>query len=180
MSYIENGYIDSGYFEGEMSVLRKKVHFVINANGYEDTDVHALLLQQVGAKYEDEISIIFGDSLKLAKKSNGVFSIRNVVGGISEAELEAIREDIPTIDQIISSLNLPSASDVLAQLAEDNAFMTSLREQVLSGISFNLVAANGDIITSGLTYDDAKNAYVLDYDTSLLNDTDYTIELVLA
>lgn len=187
MSYVESGYVEEGYFEGDVSldadsVLAKKVNFVVDKKNTSDTSIKALLLSKVGENYEDDVNIIFGKSLKLATKEGGLFKVTEIVGGISQEQLDAIDAKIPTAQSILSAItpSLPTAQSIKSLLLSDEGFMSSIAQMTLENMSVSLVAQNGTEIASSLIYDEEKNAYVLDYDTSLLDGTEYTIELTLS
>jgi hypothetical protein len=163
------GYVEDGYVDGDAVIYdpslasKKKVNFVIDNQGLSDENISALLLAKHGDTYVDDVNIIFGNSIKVAEKVGGLFSIKEIVGGISQTDLDAIYSAIPTAQSLVSN------SD----------FITNVATSVMSMMAVNIVAQNGSAITSSLVYDDDRNAYVLDYDTSLLDGTNYTIVLKL-
>ncbi len=67
--------------------------------------------------------------------------------------------------------------EVLKALTSDPSNLTSIANAVMKMIQIQLVAKNGTVITTGLTYDKTTGSYVLNYDTSKLNNTDYTINM---
>lgn len=182
-AYVESGYVEAGYVDGDSVIYdpslasRKKINFVIDNQGLSDENINALLLSKHGETYVDDVNIIFGSSLKVAERVGGVFLIKEIVGGISQAQLDAIDAKIPKASDFEAML--PTVEDIKAQLLADTGFIGSISGSVLSNISVNLVAQNGDVITSSLTYNEENSSYVLDYDTSLLDGTEYTIELKL-
>jgi len=82
------------------------------------------------------------------------------------------RDDIASLQDKISNFN-----EIGAGLLADTNFVNQITSVIVPKIQLKLIASTGAEITSGLTYDTAKDSYVLDYDTSLLDGTNYTIEM---
>ena len=127
------------------------------------------------------------------------FSISKIAGGISKEVVDLINGKIDNTNSKIDNTNtsINAISQRVEQLAVDipneikndfapeeitnsiisnETLLASLSNAVMEKIRLAIVAKNGDEITSNLTYDEERNAYVLDYDTSLLDGTDYSIE----
>jgi len=177
--YVEAGYVEAGYVVGDSvdlsTAVIKKVNFVVDNKGLSDTDLDSLLIANVGETYKDDVNVILGNSLRVGEKIADVFTIKEVAGQLKQSDLDAINNSIANVQS-----QIPTSSEVANALLTDTNFTNTISTNVLNSISVNLVAANGDIITTGLTYDAVKDAYVLDYDTSLLDGTDYTIEIKLS
>jgi len=177
--YVDSDYVKSDYIEGDIIIdlttaISKKINFVIDNQGLDVANINTLLLDKVGVNYEDSVSIIFGSSLKVAEKINGTFTIKDVIGGISQEELSAINQSILEVKN-----SIPTLDSIKTFLMNDNTFMNDIKSSVLDSLNVKLVAVNGDEIASSLVFDEANNKYVLDYDTALLDGVDYTIELSL-
>lgn len=98
------------------------------------------------------------------------FTIEKMIGGVKSEEVMNI---------VNSNLTIPTATEIATSIKNDAEFIASVKSSVLSSMNISLVAQDGTAITSNLVYDEPNNKYVLDYDTSLLDGTDYTIELSL-
>jgi len=173
MPYIKAGYTDINYFEGDIVPTNKKVNFVVDNQGLEEVALNKLLLDTYGKSYQDSINIIFGDELKIGQSETGEFSIKKMVGGINANEVISIVKNNFKIPSI------PTVKDLVTEILKEGSLLSSLKSSILSSLNVNIVAKDGTLITSKLVYDDAKHKYILDYDTSLLDGTDYTIELSL-
>ena len=189
-NYVEVGYVETDYIEGGAvdisTAMKKKINFIVDNQNLSDIDLNSLLLAQVGENYKNEISIIFGADLKIAEKKAELFAISKVAGGISKEVVDLINEKITDINaqiEIVSSRveevanSIPTVSTIVNSISSNNTLISTIANAVIGKMSVDIVAANGDVITSDLIYDDTKHSYVLDYDTSLLDGTNYTIEL---
>lgn len=186
MPYVESGYVENGYVEGDeildtqISSTSKKINFVIDNVGLDDAGINALLLEKVGDGYAEQVNIIFGSSLRVAQTEKGLFGIKSIVGGISQGELDAINGSFEEVRASVEEVrNAFDVEEFKSSILSDTTFMDSLKQNVLNSMSVNIVAQNGQLITSALSYDDNRSAYVLDYDTSLLDGTNYTIEIAI-
>jgi len=184
--YVEAGYVESGYVEGDInlsSAAKKKINFVVDNKNLGESDLKNLLSSSFGEEYENDVNVVFGSSLVVVEKQNGVTVMKEVAGQMKQEDIDAIDEKINLIDKKLSSSinslseSIPSETDIKSSLLSDADFITSITSKVLQKIKVSIIALNGDEIVTNLTYNANKNAYVLDYDTSLLDGTDYTIEL---
>ncbi len=185
-NYVVNGYVEGGYVEGGIdlsSATNKKINFVIDNQNLGEKDLKNLLLSNFGESYENDVNVVFGSSLVVVEKQNGVTVMKEVAGQMKQEDLDAIDEKISSVEKKLSSgisslsESIPSETDIKSSLLSDADFITSITSKVLQKIQVSIIALNGDEIVTNLTYNANKNAYVLDYDTSLLDGTDYTIEL---
>lgn len=179
--YVESGYVESGYVVGAgapidlSTAYSKKLNFIVDNHGLDDESLKAIMLQEVGENYENEVVVVFGADLKIAEKVNNVFSVSKVAGGMSEDVVNLINKKITDVEKSIQS-----ASNLVLEIRNTPALLSKLASSIMGKMQVNLVASQGDTITSNLIYNDDTHSYILDYDTTLLDGTDYTIEMKLA
>jgi len=174
-TYVTDGYVEHGYVEGDIdlsSAAKKKINFVVDNKNLGESDLKNLLLSSFGEEYENDVNVVFGSSLVIVEKQDGVTVMKEVAGQMKQEDIDAIDEKIYSVDEKIDNLSI--------SLLQDFDFINNVSKLVLENINVSLIAKNGDEIATGLIFDNTKNAYVLDYDTSLLDGTDYTIEMKLS
>lgn len=168
MQYVDTDYIESGHFESiEIAGFEnRRIGFVVDKRGLSEFEIIELLKQSRGEAYADEVNIIFGSDVKIAHRVDGAFRVSSIAGVVSD-----------TIEQRISTLENASVDvdSIKASLLSSSDFLNA----IASRFTVNIVVPSGATITPTLVFDEAKNAYVLDYDTSMLDGTDYTIEFKL-
>ena len=110
-------------------------------------------------------------------ESTKAFKVESIAGGISEEIVNLISKEIETTNVTLEEVqnSIPTANTIASEIVNTPELMQS----IAGAIAISLVASNGDEITSNMIFDTENNKYVLDYDTSLLDGTDYTIELKL-
>jgi hypothetical protein len=175
--YVASGYVATGYVVGDSVSYdpntavstNKKINFIVDNQGYDDANILLLLEDKVGGSYENDVNIVFGESLKIVEKKNGSFTFKEVAGGITDDELASINSEIQEAKDLATSANV--------NMLTDNSFLLLLANEVAKKLSLSLVGATGTIIESSLTFNTETSSYVFDYDTSLLDGTDYTIAL---
>ena len=180
-AYVKSGYVKIGYIEGDVdfaSIQKKKINFVVDNKELSDSVITEIMSQKFDG-YEDEVTVILGGSLKVAEKIDGAFSIKEVAGRMKDEDIEEIVNLIPTSDDNAEALLQMSSfiDSVASAIAANSSFARSVANLVLQDISVKIVAMNGDEIASSLVFDSETNSYKLDYDTSLLDGTDYEIRL---
>jgi len=138
-------------------------------------------------EYKQEIPLAQLSSNGIEYNSNNFkdttyITLKNIAGYLQEEDLKNIYDAIDTkmkdVDNTIK--NLTNSALTKDELLNDDNFINSILSKFMDAIKIQLVAKNGDIISNNLIYDENKQAFVLDYDTSLLDGTDYTIELKLS
>lgn len=170
-NYADDYYADDYYEEDivfdPLLATKKKINFIIDNQNLSDENINELLLAKYGADYTNNVNVILGSSLKVAEQVDDIFSVKEVVGGISQEQLDVISAQIPTI------------TSIKEMILQDDDFMGAIKTSVASAMKINIVAQNGTTIASDLIFDETENKYVLNYDTTQLDGTDYTIELNL-
>lgn len=166
MQYVDNDYIESGHFDGieALTYERKKIGFVVDTSASSPSAVVELLQRVRGEGYEDEINIVFGQDVKIAHKVGGAFIVSSIASAISEAT-----------EQRIASLESASLDMELiaSNLLSNQSFLNAIAQRM----SVSIVGQSGIEVISSLVFNADTNSYVLNYDTSLLDGSDYTIEL---
>jgi len=180
--YVKSGYVESGYVEGDIdlsSSTKKKINFVVDNQNLGESDLKSLLLSSFGEEYENDVNVVFGSSLVVVEKRDGVTVMKEVAGQMKQEDIDTIDEKIDSVNERVTVVD-EKIDNLSISLLQDFDFINSISKLVLENINVSLIAKNGDEIATGLIFDNTKNAYVLDYDTSLLDGTDYTIEMKLS
>ncbi len=178
--YVESGYVESGYVDGDVdfdSIKTKKVHFVVDNQGLSSSSIQNILEKKIGESYKDNITVILGDSLKVAEKINDEFEVKEIAGRLKEADIDKIASRIPTTEETADSLLQMEdfIFSIARTIASERSFIDNVADLILGRLNVRIVAKNGDELASSLVYDSDTNSYKLDYDTSLLDGTDYEI-----
>ena len=164
---LENGAvlveIDDFYSDYVPDTLLNQDGFIVGG----DEELPKLLIKKVsGGISKEVIDLINGNIEDTNSKIEDTNSKINTVS----KRVEEVANSIPTV---------PATEEIANSIISNETLLASLSSAVMEKINVSLIAKNGDEITSNLVYDEDKKAYILDYDTSLLDGTDYTIELKL-
>ena len=173
-NYIENGYFEQGYidddsalgFEDFDSIARKDINFFIDNVGIDSDGISAILEHKLGADYQSEVSLFFGDDIKISSRVNGVFKTRIVssANNLNNPSNENIGE------QLIENYNF--LQNVSNNILSNEGFIEAVAENVLGRIEVKFIVVGSDeaVIQSSLIYDEEKGAYVVDIDLRNLTD----------
>lgn len=164
-----------GYREGDFysqidltNSAIKNINFVVDKQENDSNSILSYLQNKYNETQKDEIYMFMSpNGMSIYDVNDGFYDCFDIKSG---ANIEYVDERIAELQSSIPTVN---------EIIEDDDNLNLIAEAVVQKIKLSLIAQNGDEIVSGLTYDETKNAYVLDYDTSLLDGTDYTIELKL-
>lgn len=168
--YVESGYVESGYIEGDIPpiIVRKSdLHFIINStlNGLYEIGLF-FDKQKSDGVLKDGVYIVYGnDGIYSYEVSNGEYVGKRMTdsSSIDEAQIRSIIDD-----ELIKKVDL--VADALKNSVE-------FKQSIASSLVLKIVLQNGDEIPASFVYDEQNNKYVLNYDTSALDGTDYQIVL---
>jgi len=196
-NYVANGYVANGYVKGGLNIANAKkepIQFIVINEKVSDNEILSFIQKEYPDSYDKSITVVFTDKILIAQMVKGVFTINALSGQLSTQDIQNIIDQVP--DNLLNNSNFISSliSDISTNtvftdamnkyvsnsIISDTSVMTSIAQSVMKMIQINIIAKNGTVITTGLTYDKATNSYVLNYDTSKLDGTGYTINMKLS
>lgn len=196
-NYIADGYVANGYVKGGLDVseaTKEPLNFVVINETVSQAEIITFIKEKYPNTYDKSITVVFTDKILVAQMIKGVFDISPLSGQLSTQDIQNIISQVPDnllkdssfisslVSQITSDAGFLSAitSDVQSAITSDASIMTAIAQSVMKMIQIQIIAKNGTLITTGLTYDKTTNSYVLNYDTSKLDGTGYTINMKLS
>ena len=180
MPYYSDGYAQVGYVEGSgLSVIEKtqELSFVVNKSNVGINSVENFILKLVGTKSKLFVSINrYGIYLHDVKNSN-IETIE--VSSSAEVDYNVIKNTLENDSIFLSNLKNSIKDDLKQQIVSELLNNTQFKQEIVSSIDIKILTQTGQEIPLNLVWDANTSSYTIDYDTSNLDGTNYTINITV-
>ena len=192
---------------GAMPPKKEKINFIVNTTKRSYDDVFDMIAS-LDTQESEEKFLVFGEKATyLATKYVDSPPVLEEISNKTEINYDEIAKIVSSNETLLSNV-ASAAKDRLTSddnfknnistqaknnLIADDDFKTSVassvaqailadtefKKSVVSSMSMNIVTQTGEEIPIEFTWDETKNAFTMNYDTSNLDGTNYTIELTV-